>query len=381
MEYCSTTPPELPPELWLEILSYIPTKPLMRFKSVSRLWLSIIFDPALARLHCRRPGSFKGLLISNAFGFGRGNLEFCYVNLDDQVKQISRHHEVGQSLQLKCTYPVNGLVCFYEPGSRGNSYLHNVATQETLQLPTTKSPAFILRLGFDPVTKLYKLLKMSIDHHGEYIKDCEILTFGEGQGSVLPSPEWRSIDSPSPPTEVEFFNTSVCYDGVIYGERWGGSDAICGFHLSKEMFFSFPKPESCEEYERSRLLHFGPGLTLSTYSYTVVKAQCKVISCHGDLSPEVSSELKFEFQLMIGDKYLTVVGILPDGKIVSCGDLDDNSEQMMILYVYDPSRKKTENFQLDSASLPRPSSSSSIFDSLRLYFQENIVSLRCLIPH
>ncbi|KAG4399573.1 hypothetical protein AAZX31_08G254900 [Glycine max] len=46
--------PVLPQELIVEILSWLPVKPLMRFRCVSKAWYSLIFHPSFIKLHLQR---------------------------------------------------------------------------------------------------------------------------------------------------------------------------------------------------------------------------------------------------------------------------------------------------------------------------------------
>ncbi|XP_071903263.1 putative F-box protein At3g52320 [Coffea arabica] len=86
-----------PDELMREILLWLPVKSLMRFKCVSKLWLSIILDPSFARAYCR---GFRGLLLSDPY-FERlaPTKDFFYGN---------------------------------------NSCLYNVATRESMELPRSE---------------------------------------------------------------------------------------------------------------------------------------------------------------------------------------------------------------------------------------------------
>ncbi|XP_057423363.1 F-box/kelch-repeat protein At3g23880-like [Lotus japonicus] len=51
--------PVLPHELILEILSLLPVKPLIQFKSVCKSWNSLISDPQFAKLHLRRSSPYN----------------------------------------------------------------------------------------------------------------------------------------------------------------------------------------------------------------------------------------------------------------------------------------------------------------------------------
>ncbi|XP_020229884.1 F-box/kelch-repeat protein At3g23880 [Cajanus cajan] len=56
--------PELPQELILEILSWLPVKDLMRFRSLSKTWTTLMFHHAFVKLHLQRSSKNKHILLS-----------------------------------------------------------------------------------------------------------------------------------------------------------------------------------------------------------------------------------------------------------------------------------------------------------------------------
>ena len=54
----------LPEELIVEILSWVPVKPLMRFKCVSKTWNSLIFHPTFVKLHLQRSSTNTHVLLT-----------------------------------------------------------------------------------------------------------------------------------------------------------------------------------------------------------------------------------------------------------------------------------------------------------------------------
>lgn len=189
----------LPDELVREILRWLPVKSLMQFKCVSRIWLSIITDPSFAAVY---RGGFRGLLLSHPFFRLVKERRFFYASLDFEFDgrcsyQFSRQFIIDHGGKaMGCTEILNGLLCFYY---REYSCLFNPATLEELQLPSSavdpdpsKSQDCSYHFGFDPVNKLYKLLKIcpvydgpDEDRYWEYRDmdfvenlNCEILTIG-----------------------------------------------------------------------------------------------------------------------------------------------------------------------------------------------------------
>ncbi|XP_020218781.1 F-box/kelch-repeat protein At3g23880 [Cajanus cajan] len=56
--------PELPQELILEILSWLPVKDLMRFRCLSKTWTTLMFHHAFVKLHLQRSSKNKHVLLS-----------------------------------------------------------------------------------------------------------------------------------------------------------------------------------------------------------------------------------------------------------------------------------------------------------------------------
>ncbi|XP_027082784.1 putative F-box protein At1g32420 [Coffea arabica] len=350
-----------PDEMMREILLWLPVKSLMRFKCVSKLWLSIILDPSFARAYRR---GFRGLILSDPY-FERlaPTKDFFYVSLDGG--QISHHlaveHDGGRSLGY--TEIVNGLVCFYY----GNySCLYNVATRESMELPRSEygHSSATYHLGFDPVDKLYKLLKIcpvysDDDYDGEDLREAtwlcnldysEILTIGTDAS-------WRRI-APAPREIVE---RAVCLDGALYWlenriKNVGGFDGfLIAFHLAQEKFEFVPTPGRRLPY---RLPYFGTRLSAIT-SYP----QDGVIYSHGDGGWRV--EHRFDMP-QEPDHEFCAVGILPDGKVViyeSTGLLYFPAP----FYLYDQVEKK-----LTRIVICRSPSSSSLEQRSKLLFRDDI---------
>ncbi|KAF7813729.1 F-box/kelch-repeat protein [Senna tora] len=78
---------DLPEELLLNILLRLPVKSLLRFKSVSKLWHSLISDPHFANSHFQRSSFLSGRLLHIA---------------DSQVRSIDFHSSISALVHLNC---------------------------------------------------------------------------------------------------------------------------------------------------------------------------------------------------------------------------------------------------------------------------------------
>ncbi|KAL9240526.1 hypothetical protein vseg_014734 [Gypsophila vaccaria] len=100
---------DLPHDLITQnILTRLPVKPLVRFKSVSKQWYSTISSPqfGLAHFSFPRPSSVESLLIRSNDNFKL----FCYENGDINLHKIDVDFDVGNE-KLILVGSCNGLVC------------------------------------------------------------------------------------------------------------------------------------------------------------------------------------------------------------------------------------------------------------------------------
>ncbi|KAL3515817.1 hypothetical protein ACH5RR_022719 [Cinchona calisaya] len=374
----------LPDELMWEILTWLPVKSLMRFRCVSKHWRSIIRNPSFVNSY---RGGFKGLLIQEPGNYIQRfspTENFFYINLldddgpdDRSNKQISLHHtlEHGNGHSLDSTRVVNGLVCYY----CGNySCLYNIATRERIDLPLSQYEYNLSRyhLGYDPINKMYKLLKICppvYDSEALLIRnfDCEILTLGIDES-------WRNIESPP----CEILKNSICFDGVLY---WMEPENNIAFDLAREKFGFFTTPG--KDYI-GYLPQFGP--SLATLGGTILKTDMNSgkMTCFGVMNRYDGKnggwqkehsfilQLKDEFDDCEGFRF--PLGMLPDGKVVVICEGTQFWNFQSPLYLYDQVEKKLTRFVIRSSS---SRSDELIFQgcmSSMTYHEENIIPLNCL---
>ncbi|KAI5660834.1 hypothetical protein M9H77_20157 [Catharanthus roseus] len=254
----------LPEEMIFEILTRLPVKSLMRFKSVSKSWNSIITHPSFADAHrSPSPSADRAVVImdpdpSQAFAGRESPSHFFYADINEVPKKkgsstvdVSLHLSVPENLKyFAVTNIVNGLVCFY---NRNVSKMLNIATREIVDLPDSNYAYkhCFYHLGFDPADKSYKLLKIcpvyeDFDEEDDFdafeegkilpiSMECEILTLGKDNS-------WRIIRPPPCPIRR---NCLLCVkDGVLYWKFTykSGIDTkrvSIAFNLTRERFQNF----------------------------------------------------------------------------------------------------------------------------------------------
>ncbi|CAN6834969.1 unnamed protein product [Brassica oleracea] len=179
---------ELPFELVIEILTRLPAKSLMRFKSVSKLWLSLIcsqyftdrclkVSSSSLRIYMwlsfgKRP--FKNVLLSSSSPSDHTTMSSFVVDQDLTIAAMEGY-SVSQVFR--------SLMCFINGPS---AKIYNTATRQLVLLPHIegsniiaedhKDKNFMYHIGHDPVHDQYKVL-------------CTVSTHGEGRRTYL-SEHW-----------------------------------------------------------------------------------------------------------------------------------------------------------------------------------------------
>ncbi|XP_059627097.1 F-box protein At5g07610-like [Cornus florida] len=169
-------------DLVMEILLLLPPKSLLRFKSISKTWFSLISDRTFCILWQQRKQSHDHPKISGLFYTCKSRTEIKYIPLKET-------DDVGKSKSLERfpnMYPINTtiihscngllLCCLKKPGYSPRSYqVYNPTTKQFRSLPwpfsRTSYPADPLYLAFDPSKSLhYKVVLLQRIPH-KYKKD------------------------------------------------------------------------------------------------------------------------------------------------------------------------------------------------------------------
>ncbi|KAI3888951.1 hypothetical protein MKW92_038662 [Papaver armeniacum] len=267
-----------------EILSRLPVKSLMRFKCVSKTWLSLIEeDPYFADLHFERSKACPALLLVIPLPRTYSDDPFRISNELVLTASLSRDRskaEIYSTLNTEsfsCAEirgPANGLFCFVDR-LRSNARVYNISTREVTCVRSTFMPNvcysfgwtnwYGYEIGFDPVSRKHKVLCVSRKNQqpGQNFGDqhivCEVLTVGDNA--------WRRIDE-VPPCDFRFFYLSVYVNGFIYyctskflSGNWDNGDAVfVAFDVGNEKFrmITIPnlilKNRSSDRYQCIKLL-------------------------------------------------------------------------------------------------------------------------------
>ncbi|KAF7153380.1 hypothetical protein RHSIM_Rhsim01G0235300 [Rhododendron simsii] len=203
--------PVLPQDLVAaELLTRLPAKSLMRFKCVSKLWLSTILDPGFCKAHKARScprGRCTGLLIVSPDKEHQGDAVFDL--LHHQFTLSNRAHDGVTEVAAESSH----LVCLY---TANRAWLCSVSTGEIMELPPPSPSSengaaaiyYKYYLGYG-----YYIRVSSIQGALSCISQCEILTLGGEEDEA----SWRKLDG-VPPIHIIGGNNdnSVYINGARY---------------------------------------------------------------------------------------------------------------------------------------------------------------------
>ncbi|XP_059658362.1 putative F-box protein At1g47790 [Cornus florida] len=255
----------LPQEIIFEILKEIPAKILFRFRSVSKLWLSIIDDPLFVESHhnrsINRPGGINLLFVKSP----TYEVDNQFYSTDPEGRSVL-HLQSLESLPVTAEflpsplYSVKGLICFQR-------CIWNPSTREIHEIPLImiRSPIFVstgddsLRvvsfnlLGFDSAASggKHKVLNITEVYNSEDDETThtqfKVLTLSQGGAAST----WRDIDidQSSVNSQLDRFsheiNRGCCINGIIYclgNIGSSGKYVILAFQVGDESFKIMPLP-------------------------------------------------------------------------------------------------------------------------------------------
>ncbi|CAH2078455.1 unnamed protein product [Thlaspi arvense] len=207
----------IPVDIVIEILTRLPPKSLMRFKSVSRLWSSVICSQYFTNRFLKA-SSPPRIYLWLGFGSKRVLLSSSASPDSDGTVTMSSF-VVGQDLTIPAmegyhvSHVLRGLMCCT---NRKSAQIYNTTTRQLVILPDIEesniiaenheSKRVVYRIGHDPVLDQYKVFctvsKRGSDRVGGKLVTCMpehwVLLLGERDVSS----RWRKIPSRCPPHHV-----------------------------------------------------------------------------------------------------------------------------------------------------------------------------------
>ncbi|CAL9226133.1 unnamed protein product [Arabidopsis halleri] len=207
--------PEIPFDLVIEILTRLPAKSLMRFKSVSKLWSSLICSRTFANRLLRVPSSTVRLYVTLSFldnSQRKGKLLSSSSSPGSDITTMSsfvvdRDLTIPTMKGYHLSHVFGGLMCFVKEPS---VQIYNTTTRQLVVLPDIEESNLIAEedhenkkimyhIGHDLVHDQYKVVCIVVSPNDEfeglrtYFSEHWVFILGGDESS-----RWRKIPCRSP---------------------------------------------------------------------------------------------------------------------------------------------------------------------------------------
>ncbi|KAM7276026.1 hypothetical protein ACFE04_017892 [Oxalis oulophora] len=200
----------LPYRQWLDMLSHLPAKSLVRFSCVSKAWNILIGDSNFVELHRQlslwRPAG-TGLIVIFKHAFSK------LLIIRTEYNGTPMKQSITSNMHDRFSQVVNGLVCLL---SENLVSLCNIFTHEYLHILPSKlnlvnhDSSSVIRsylFGFDPATRVYKILNINEIKNTDGFTSYQFEIFSLGVDK-----SWRKIHPPKYDFSSHFFT----HDNYLY---------------------------------------------------------------------------------------------------------------------------------------------------------------------
>ncbi|KAJ4892229.1 F-box/kelch-repeat protein [Raphanus sativus] len=248
------------PDLLEEIFIRLPSKSILKFRTVSKQWRTILESKSF--LERRMNNTQRHWKILAAYDSNRTS---PFVDNEEIVYLHSDKDAAGRP-SLSC----DGLLCFPEQDwiivvnpltgqlLRFPSRLDDTVSS-TLDTDSVRGAGMALFPGYramgfgrDEVTGLYKVVRMCF-HPVEEDDECELLDVATG--------EWRTLSPP--PCQVEVVRKSVCVNGSIYWLTVDQDYRILALNLHTQEFHYVSVPDTPVTWFRIQILNLDDRLAIA----------------------------------------------------------------------------------------------------------------------
>ncbi|KAL3627523.1 hypothetical protein CASFOL_028886 [Castilleja foliolosa] len=231
---------ELPEELIAVILSKLPVKSLLQFKSVCKSWYSLIKSPYFIDIHLNNSSNHKCIMIRRCIE--------AQIQYFPRTLSFHSHETLADGIQMNTPFfpnsfgfynfsgPCNGLICMTK--NNDQILIINPATREfrSLFVPQNSYHFDTVAFGFDPNSGEYKVVMIGL----HYDQRC-VSTFDEHLYYGT-SPKYQTgIVFPDP---FNYSQKSITLNGAFH---WMPVSAyrnvrILSFRISDEVIEPIPLP-------------------------------------------------------------------------------------------------------------------------------------------
>ncbi|ESQ33724.1 hypothetical protein EUTSA_v10009427mg [Eutrema salsugineum] len=236
----------IPTDLVLDIFSRLPSKSIVRFRCLSKLWGSKLHHSYFTDFYLIKSSTRPRLLF-----LLQGNRSLSFFSSPQPQNPYEKSSlvvtagfrvKIPKDLSMEFIGYASGLIYFcYTQTSEGYTYkvhlICNPSTGQCASLPKLRMPGGSHSFfGFDPIEKQFKILSVAEDGH-------RILTLGTGEMI------WRKIQCPL--THCPY-STRICINGVLYYLAVNDtSELIVCFDVRSEKFkfIEVIEEEECFYYD------------------------------------------------------------------------------------------------------------------------------------
>ncbi|XP_074378712.1 F-box protein At2g21930-like [Apium graveolens] len=302
----------IPDDLIINILQRLPVKTLLRFKTVSKRWLSLISDPSFVYSHLRHASENNESLIFNIKRYYHYKYSIALRHIDSTVDLPYFEGELLRDLYIIGSS--NGIVCLvknyradlvsyrnhlhrasgiYETRSLNlQIYLWNPATKKSKLLPpphclVTNFAFEQVGFGFDPLVNDYKVVMC----HYHLNRDTCAVVYSTNANA------WKEIERPKIYPQLSVCD--ACVNGVLY---WSSYHCVMLYDLNKEVFYDHRFPANVLRTSGGKLLcvrimEMKDSIAVITYTNDVARLQSKVNLWTVDDGFERSWTLRYSFDV------------------------------------------------------------------------------------
>ncbi|KAJ0612976.1 putative F-box domain-containing protein [Helianthus annuus] len=275
----------LPSEIIQEILFRLPIKSILRFKSLSKQWLSRISDPSFTKLHLNRATAHHRLFFSFLDYNTCKRYFFSAAQDGGPVTHLMTLHDPFATDLIDAEH-LNGLVfitCTEWDFRKSYQFVFNPTTHQVFELPDPPLASLThvhirYLFGFDESRNEHKILMIRQLHEPTKF---EVMVFS------LTNYSWRKIDA-EPPVGFGFtferlpyeIHSSVCVNSVIHLVPSESFDILM-FDLRTEKFSMIGPPRGVVPHQPSMVYTWKGWTYVKSNKPCLIKINGRIgVICH-----------------------------------------------------------------------------------------------------
>ncbi|KAF5458517.1 hypothetical protein F2P56_022540 [Juglans regia] len=348
----------IPQDLVLEVLPWLPLKSLIRFRSVSNYWATLIgtpdyFSKCIINDCILVNPTHPLLLVKRALISTDGRLSYSYLCYSTLAFASESHQDLPLQgpRDIAVVGSCNGFLCIFDYIETGNIVVWNPTTVELMIFPPVSEVGTVF-FGFDPIHDEFKVMRIryALFHSPEseaIALDREVEVYSLSGGS------WRNlvvdIEVPDLREHDPAYTNSVCFWLAL---NCTGGEKVIAFDVCDEAFRTTALPDASlvESYREN-------WRTLKVLKESVALL---VFPCE-DGGEESFLDIWVLLEFGVKESWIRLVRIVP----ICCnawplgfwkkGELLMEIEGELVLY--DPFAQSVRNLQLDGECfqvLPSP---------------------------